>query len=85
MWITSPPRCTWPSEAQAEAWPDANAFAAGAPFEAYLRACRERAVAMAGSPQEVLAVGYAYALRQLKYDDTDKDLARRLSAAVSPC
>lgn len=74
----APDRHGWPSEAQAETWPDADLFAAGAPFEAYLRACRDWAIAVAGSQQEVLAVGYAYALRQLKYDDTDKDLARAI-------
>lgn len=68
----------WPSEAQALDWQDVNAFSAGAPFEAYLTACRDWAVAVAGSDQEVLAVGYAYALRQLKYEDTDKVLARAI-------
>jgi thiamine kinase-like enzyme len=74
----APDRHGWPSEAQAVDWPDVGAFAAGAPYEAYLRACREWAMAVAGSQQEVLAVGYAYALRQLKYDDTDKVLARAI-------
>ena len=71
----------WPSEEQAGAWPDIDAFAAGAPFEAYLRACRDWALAVAGSPQEIWAVSYGYALRQLKYDDTDKVLARAIIRA----
>lgn len=74
----APDRGGWPSEAQALDWQDVGAFAAGAPFEAYLRACRDWATAVAGSQAEILAVGYAYSLRQLKYDDTDKNLARAI-------
>ncbi len=74
----APDRHGWPSEGQAREWPDVGAFAAGAPFEAYLLACRDWAISVAGSQQEVFAVGYAYALRQLKYADTDKDLARAI-------
>lgn len=77
----APERHGWPSEAQAGTWPDIDVFAAGAPFEAYLRACREWATGVAGSPQEIWAVGYSYALRQLKYDDTDKVLARAIIRA----
>ncbi len=74
----APDRQGWPSPAQAETWPDVAVYVAGAPFEAYLRACREWASAVAGSEQEVVAVGYAFAMRQLKYDDTDKEIARAI-------
>ena len=46
-----------------------------------MRACRAWAVEVAASEQEVLAVAYGYALRQLKYDDTDKVLARAVIRA----
>lgn len=71
-------RMGWPTEEQGESWPDISVFAAGAPFEPYLLACREWAAANAGSEKEIWAVGYAFSLRQLKYDDTDKDLARAI-------
>lgn len=74
----APDRQDWPSEAQAETWPDISTFASGAPFEAYLNSCRDWAMRVAGSEQEVWAIGYAYALRQLKYEDTDKFLARAI-------
>ena len=73
----------WPSEEQARNWPDISTFARGAPFEAYLRSCRDWAVSVAGSEEEVWAVGYAYALRQLKYEDTDKRLARAIIQGCS--
>jgi hypothetical protein len=66
--------------AQARFWPDISAFSEGASFVEYLLACRHWAFGVAGSEQEVWAVGYAYALRQLKYEDTDKDLAREIIA-----
>lgn len=78
----APPRDGWPSNEQASSWPDIVLFANGTPIEAFLRACRDWAIESAGSEQEVWAVGYAYAVRQLKYDDTDKDLAR---AIISGC
>jgi len=77
----APQRGGWPSEEQASQWPDINAFCAGAPHEGYLRACRQWAREVAASEQEVWAVGYSYALRQLKYDDTDKVLARAIIRA----
>lgn len=74
----APERNGWPKEEEALQWHDVSTFAAGAPFEAYLLECRLWATSVAGSPEEVLAVGYAYALRQLKYGDTDKVLARAI-------
>jgi hypothetical protein len=44
----------------------------------FIAACRERANGEAASPEEVVAVAYAYGVRQLKYEDTDKTLARAL-------
>lgn len=77
----APDREGWPSEEQAAHWPEIDVFCKDAPYENYLRACRAWALSVAGSEQEVWAVGYGYALRQLKYDDTDKALARVIIAA----
>lgn len=78
----APDRTGWPTEAQAGHWPDIDAYCAGAAYEPFIRSCRAWAESVAASPQEVLAVAYSYALRQLKYDDTDKALVR---AIVSAC
>lgn len=80
------PACTaWPSEAQVENWADIDQFCSGSPYEAYLRACRTWALDIAGSQQEVWAVAYSYALRQLKYNDTDKALARAIIRGCITC
>ncbi len=80
--MDAPDRGGWPSEQQAILWPDIDSFCVGAPYEDYLRACRRWASDLAGSEQEIWAVAYGYALRQLKYNDTDKTIAR---AIVSSC
>lgn len=78
----APDRAGWPTEAQAGQWTDLDAFCMGSAYELFIRACRAWAESVAASPQEVLAVAYSYALRQLKYDDTDKALVR---AIVNAC
>lgn len=72
----------WPTEARGNQWSDVDAFCEGATYETYIRSCRSWAEDIAGSPQEVLAVAYSYALRQVKYDDTNKALVR---AIVNAC
>lgn len=81
----APNRAGWPSENQAENWTDIDLFCADSPYEAYLRACRNWALEIAGSEQEVWAVGFSYALRQLKYGDTDKALARAIIRGCIAC
>ncbi len=78
----APDRAGWPSEAQAGQWTDLDAYCAGAVYEPFIRSCRSWAESVAASPHEVLAVAYSYALRQIKYNDTDKALVR---AIVSAC
>jgi CheY-like chemotaxis protein len=68
----------WPIEENLVAWPDLAAFTRGCGFAPFIQACREWANAEAGSADEVIAVGYGYAMRQLKYRDTDKHRARAL-------
>ncbi|QEH80979.1 response regulator [Sphingomonas sp. C8-2] len=78
----APDRAGWPTEAQAGQWTDLDAYCADATYEPFIRSCRAWAESVAASPQEVLAVAYSYALRQLKYGDTDKALVR---AIVNSC
>lgn len=77
----APSQTTWPSDTQAENWTEIGLFSTGTPFEDFLRTCRQWSLDVAASPQEVWAVGYGYALRQLKYQDTDKALARAIIRA----
>lgn len=77
----APDREGWPTEAQAGQWADLDAFCAGSAYEPFIRKCRAWAESVAASPQEVFAVAYSYALRQLKYDDTDKELVRVIVSA----
>jgi CheY-like chemotaxis protein len=71
----------WPDEPTMAFWTDVNQFTEGCQFAPFIVACREWAVAEAASTDEVVAVAYAYAMRQLKYADTDKSLARALIRA----
>ena len=64
----------WPNEENMNAWVDVDRFIQGCSFGPFIKACREWALAEAASPEEVVAVAYGYAVRQLKYDDTDKVL-----------
>jgi len=68
----------WPSEENMLAWSDVGQFTINCEFPSFVSACRDWANAEAGSPEEVIAVAYAYGMRQLKYPDTDKLLARAL-------
>jgi CheY-like chemotaxis protein len=68
----------WPTEAAMSQWPEIDVYTEGCAFRPFIGACREWASGEAASPQEVFAVAYGYALRQLKYADTDKALARAL-------
>lgn len=73
----------WPTVANVQAWPDLDRYLEGCPFPTFIRQCREWALAAADTPDEVLAVAYGYAMRQLKYADTRKDLARALIQACA--
>lgn len=68
----------WPTVENLRNWITLEQFVRGCSFPSFISACREWAQAEAGSTDEIVAVAYGYALRQLKYDDTDKELARAL-------
>ena len=74
-----PPR--WPTEAGISLWATPERYTDGCAFAPFIAACRTWALAEAASPDEVVAVAYAYALRQLRYADTNKALARALIRA----
>lgn len=71
-------RLDWPTEAQAAAWDDLDAYVENCPFEEYIRACREWTKAVAAAPEEVNAVVLAYCLRQLQFPLCPKPIAGAL-------
>jgi len=71
----------WPNEEAVTAWANVDEFTVDCPFAAFIIACRHWANEEAGSEGEVVAVAYGYAMRQLKYSDTNKVLARALIRA----
>lgn len=78
----APHQMGWPTEAGCSQWSDLDAFCKEATYGPFIKSCRSWAERIAASPQEVLAVAYSYALRQVKYRDTDKALVR---AIVNAC
>jgi CheY-like chemotaxis protein len=72
----------WPSIEQAAHWGDLDLYLIGCPIASFIRECREWALRVAAGNREVAASAYAYLLRQLKYDDTNKDLALALLTGV---
>lgn len=61
-------------------WSDTEKFAASSPCPEFIRACRSWAEDVAGARGSA-AMGYAHAMRQLKYEDVDP--ARALTVAAS--
>lgn len=68
----------WPTIGHIEHWTETERFTDGCPFAAFIKGCRQWADAVAGSPEEVIAIAYAFAARQLKYEDTNKEWAKAL-------
>lgn len=75
-------RGEWPTIAQAEAWIDLDVYVAGCPQEELVRQCRKWASSVTCSKRALLACVYAHAIRQLGYNETDKELARALIAGA---
>lgn len=71
----------WPTEGAMREWVAVERFVKECTFGAFIASCRSWATGVAGSQAEVVAIAYAYAMRQLKYHDTDKNLARTLIRA----
>jgi hypothetical protein len=65
----------WPDPAQAADWADLDAYLDGCPVPEFVRACRDWATEASAEVEELLATAYCYAMRQMKYPDTNKELA----------
>jgi CheY-like chemotaxis protein len=72
----------WVEGLELDQWPAVDRYAAKHPRAKFISACRGWAHEVAGGTREVLASAYSYLMRQLKYDNTDKDLAMRLLESV---
>lgn len=72
----------WPSTQDARAWGDLSVYLEECPFAQFVRECRSWAERVAAGRREVAASAYAYLVRQLKYDDTNKDRALALLEGV---
>ena len=72
----------WPSPEQARNWGDLATYLDTCPFPEFVQECRAWAFRAAAGHREVAASAYSYLMRQLKYDDTDKDRAIALLEGV---
>lgn len=76
-WIGS-----WPTLTQTKMWGDLSVFLEGCPFPVFVRECRTWALQVAAGKREVAASAYSYLLRQLKYENTDKQRVLNLLAGI---
>ncbi len=74
-------RHTWPTNDQAGAWFNIEEYLTGCPVPGFIKRCREWA-SQAGNPSDLAPVVYVEALRQLKYEDTNHQLALGIAKAA---
>ncbi len=72
----------WPSAEQTNAWGNLDVYLDNCPYPKFVRECRAWALRSAAGNREVAASAYSYLMGQLKYEDTDKDLALTLLKGV---
>lgn len=72
----------WPSASQAKHWVDVNLYLKDCPYPSYVNACRDWAYEVAHGNRAIYAIAYAYLVKQFKYRDTDKEIAKALIEAV---
>lgn len=72
----------WPTEAQARAWADIDAYCDGCPIEEFVRECRAWAQDVSQDERELLATAYAFATRQIKYREATLPLAIAVADGV---
>ncbi|MDE0005579.1 MAG: hypothetical protein OXQ29_23050, partial [Rhodospirillaceae bacterium] len=72
----------WPTLEQAERWFDLDAYLYKCPAADFVEACRSWAVSASPSIDLASAV-YIEAARQLKYDDTNHELAIAIATAAA--
>ncbi|NJD65681.1 MAG: hypothetical protein FIB00_10625 [Chloroflexi bacterium] len=75
--------CGWPTVAGARNWALLDAYGADCPFAELVRVVRGWALDEVLSPADAYVLAYVDALRQLKYPDTDKELAATIAMAAA--
>ncbi|CAA0112721.1 Uncharacterised protein [Starkeya nomas] len=75
----------WPTADACRKWHDLDAYLADCPMPEFIRACRAWSEKLTVGRRELAACAYCYLLRQLKYDDTDKDRILALFEGVHAC
>lgn len=72
----------WPTLEQAQQWHSLDQYLAGCPAAEFIRECRAWAVRASAGQREIAASAYGYLIRQLRYEDTKKDLVLALLQGV---
>ena len=72
----------WPTHDQAASWGSLDKYLQECPAKHFVSECRAWAGRAAAGDREVAATAYAYLMRQLKYEDTDKALTLALLAGA---
>ena len=72
---------SWPTNNQAKAWFNLEEYLVGCPVPEFIRKCRQWSSETAGSTA-LPSVVYTEAVRQLKYEDTDHELALAIARAA---
>ncbi len=75
----------WPTADASRQWHDLEAYLVGCPMPEFIRACRAWSGKLMVGRRELAVCAYIYLLRQLKYDDIDKDRALALLEGVQGC
>jgi CheY-like chemotaxis protein len=76
------PSGVWPTHDQARNWGNLDIYLENCSFPVLVRELRGWALRVAAGGRDVAASAYSYLIRQLKYGDTDKDLAMALLTGV---
>jgi hypothetical protein len=63
-------------------WPDVDEFSKNSPFAKMMAACRDWSHDVGGGDRAVLAAGYAFALRQLKFETVERAVILDLLRAI---
>jgi CheY-like chemotaxis protein len=71
----------WPTKTDIENWENLNKYIEDCPIAEDIRFCREWANSIGAGPRELAACLYSYSLRQLKYKNTNKEIALNLLQA----
>lgn len=71
----------WPTKTDIESWENINKYIENCPIAEDIRFCREWSNRIGAGPRELAACLYSYSLRQLKYEDTNKEVALNLLQA----